>query len=346
MPCSSVLTVVIFLCIVLDIANAGDCEVCVGFLERLYQGLKTRHEELSPASVEAGLQRACEEAGGKEGRLCYYLGATRDAATRITLEVTRPMSSHVPVGKICERLQKKDSQICELRYEKQTIDLSMMALVKLRVTELKNILNSWGEVCRACIEKSDFVSLIQEVAPKHTKNHGHEPTDLSFAVEFLCSMHGFPCAALQHCFGSPTDVADSASSPTSEDRADVDAPAVAAVIVQPGPKDLPISKGQHATNCVPELAKKVLNGTNSNSNGHGEAYANGDHTSQMSISCHYEEYLQDGILDLASSFPHIPRPSIIKQQGSLLQEGLSEDTDQTETEDGTISGCLVKSDLL
>ncbi|KAG9345626.1 hypothetical protein JZ751_008770 [Albula glossodonta] len=152
--------------------------VCVGFLERLYQSLNTRHEELTPANVEAGLQRACEEAGDKEARLCYYLGATRDAATKITGEVARPMSSHVPVGKICDRLHKKDSQICELRYEKKTIDVSTVALMKLRVAELKNILNSWGEVCRACIEKADFVSLIQEVAPKHTKSYGHHSSDL------------------------------------------------------------------------------------------------------------------------------------------------------------------------
>ncbi|XP_036374281.1 cerebral dopamine neurotrophic factor [Megalops cyprinoides] len=178
MPFSNYFTVIVFLCIVLDIANAGDCEVCVGFLERLYRDLTSRHEELTPVRVEAGLQRACAEAGGKEGRLCYYLGATSDAATKITREVTRPMSYHVPVVKICERLQRRDSQICELRYEKQTIDISTAALSKLRVAELKNILNSWGEVCRACIEKTDFVSLIQEVAPKHTKYQGHQTTEL------------------------------------------------------------------------------------------------------------------------------------------------------------------------
>lgn len=47
---------------------------------------------------------------------CYYLGATKDAATKILGEVTRPMSVHVPVVKICERLKKMDSQICELKY--------------------------------------------------------------------------------------------------------------------------------------------------------------------------------------------------------------------------------------
>ncbi|XP_023664768.1 cerebral dopamine neurotrophic factor isoform X1 [Paramormyrops kingsleyae] len=165
---------VVFLCVMLDFSSAGDCEVCVGFLSRLYEGLMSRHVELTPAVVEEDLLRACGKAVGKENRLCYYLGATSDAATKITGEVTRPMSFHLPVNKICERLQKRDSQICELTYEKQVTDLSREGLSKLRVAELKNILNSWGEVCRACIEKSDFISLIQEVATKYSKQTGQK----------------------------------------------------------------------------------------------------------------------------------------------------------------------------
>ncbi len=49
---------------------------------------------------------------------CYYIGATSDAATKIINEVSKPMSNHVPVEKICEKLKKKDSQICELKYGK------------------------------------------------------------------------------------------------------------------------------------------------------------------------------------------------------------------------------------
>ena len=31
-------------------------------------------------------------------------------------EVSKPLSNHIPVEKICEKLKKKDSQICELKY--------------------------------------------------------------------------------------------------------------------------------------------------------------------------------------------------------------------------------------
>ncbi|KPP74433.1 cerebral dopamine neurotrophic factor-like [Scleropages formosus] len=161
----------------LVISEVTSLAVCIGFLSRLYEGLRSQHVELTPGKVEEGLLKACGGAAGKENRLCYYLGATSDAATKVTGEVTRPMSFHLPVEKICERLQKMDSQICELRYEKHVVDFSKESLSKLRVAELKNLLNSWGEVCRACIEKTDFVNLIQEVAPKHTAHMGQK-TDL------------------------------------------------------------------------------------------------------------------------------------------------------------------------
>ena len=34
-------------------------------------------------------------------------------------DITKPMSYHLPPEKICEKLKKKDSQICELQYGKK-----------------------------------------------------------------------------------------------------------------------------------------------------------------------------------------------------------------------------------
>ncbi|NXL08949.1 MANF factor, partial [Mesembrinibis cayennensis] len=90
--------------------------VCVMFLGRFYQNLKDNDVEFTPASIEKELLKSCKEAKGKENRLCYYVGATSDAATKIINEVSKPMSHHIPVEKICEKLKKKDSQICELKY--------------------------------------------------------------------------------------------------------------------------------------------------------------------------------------------------------------------------------------
>ncbi|XP_006872657.1 PREDICTED: cerebral dopamine neurotrophic factor [Chrysochloris asiatica] len=144
-----------------------DCEVCKEFLTRFYNSLIAKGVNFSADLIEKELISFCLDVKGKENRLCYYLGATEDAATKILSEVTRPMSVHIPATKICEKLKKIDGQICELKYEKR-LDLASADLRKMRVVELKHILSSWGEECRACAEKADYVNLIKELAPKYS----------------------------------------------------------------------------------------------------------------------------------------------------------------------------------
>ncbi|XP_057263822.1 mesencephalic astrocyte-derived neurotrophic factor [Pezoporus wallicus] len=151
--------------------------MCVVFLGRFYQSLKDNDVEFTPASIEKELLKSCKEAKGKENRLCYYIGATSDAATKIINEVSKPMSHHIPVEKICEKLKKKDSQICELKYDKQ-IDLSTADLRKLRVKELRRILEDWGEACKGCAEKSDFIRRIHELMPKYAPRAAGARADL------------------------------------------------------------------------------------------------------------------------------------------------------------------------
>ncbi|XP_054831294.1 mesencephalic astrocyte-derived neurotrophic factor [Eublepharis macularius] len=155
----------------------GDCEVCMSFMGRFYQSLKDKNAEFTPASIEKELLKSCKETKGKENRLCYYIGATSDAATKIINEVSKPLSNHIPVEKVCEKLKKKDSQICELKYDKQ-IDLSTVDLKKLKVKELKKILDDWGETCKGCAEKSDYIRKINELMPKYAPKAASSRTDL------------------------------------------------------------------------------------------------------------------------------------------------------------------------
>ncbi|KAF6722522.1 Mesencephalic astrocyte-derived neurotrophic factor [Oryzias melastigma] len=155
----------------------GECEVCVSFLDKFYQSLKDGGSSFSSADIEKALTKSCSEAKGKENRFCYYIGATSDAATKIINEVSKPLSYHVPVEKICEKLKKKDSQICELKYDKQ-LDLSTVDLKKLKVKDLKKILEEWGESCKGCAEKSDFIRKITELMPKYAPAAAGARTDL------------------------------------------------------------------------------------------------------------------------------------------------------------------------
>lgn len=120
------------------------------------------------ANIKAALREDCKKAKGKDNRFCYYIGGTDDAATTMVNDVAKPLSNHIPVSNVCKKLKKKDSQICELKYEK-ALDWSKVNLKKMRVKELKKILNNWGEECRGCIEKGDFIKRINELKPKYVK---------------------------------------------------------------------------------------------------------------------------------------------------------------------------------
>lgn len=77
----------------------------------------------------------------------------------------------MPSEKICERLKGMDQQICEVKYEKpkQAVDWATVDFDKMRVKELKQTLQGWGEKCEGCTEKGDFLRLIKQVLPKQIK---------------------------------------------------------------------------------------------------------------------------------------------------------------------------------
>lgn len=59
--------------------------------------------------------------------------------------------------------------LCDLPIPEKQIDLNNVDLKKLKVKELKKILNQWGEDCRGCAEKSDFVNRINDLKPLHVE---------------------------------------------------------------------------------------------------------------------------------------------------------------------------------
>lgn len=147
--------------------KGDDCEVCIGFLTKFNKRL--RELDLGSPSeerLEIELMSACKQAKDKDEKFCYYIGASDIAATKLIKSVTKPLSYSKPVEKICEDLKKKDGEICLLKYEKE-IDFSTVDLTKLRVKELKRILGNWGEDCRGCAEKTDYISKINLVKHQH-----------------------------------------------------------------------------------------------------------------------------------------------------------------------------------
>ena len=80
----------------------------------------SKDDKSNKDAIEKQFKKFCKDLKLKENRFCYFLGGTADAATGILGEMSKPMSWGVPADKICEKLKKKDKQICELRYGKSS----------------------------------------------------------------------------------------------------------------------------------------------------------------------------------------------------------------------------------
>ncbi|XP_059471093.1 mesencephalic astrocyte-derived neurotrophic factor homolog [Neocloeon triangulifer] len=144
-----------------------ECEVCIKVVQRFTDSLSEATKK-NPKAIENKFRDYCKDLRGKENRFCYYLGGLEESATGILGELSKPISYSLPADKICEKLKKKDAQICDLRYDK-TIDLKTVDLKKLKVRDLKKILNDWDEDCEGCLEKTDFIKRIEELKPKYMR---------------------------------------------------------------------------------------------------------------------------------------------------------------------------------
>ncbi|KAL7304855.1 mesencephalic astrocyte-derived neurotrophic factor homolog [Trichogramma pretiosum] len=171
-------TVFLLVALIVSIAHTasslkeGECEVCIATVNKFANTL-SEDVKKNPKSIETEFKKFCKGTKSKENRFCYYLGGLEESATGILGELSKPLSWSLPADKICEKLKKKDAQICELRFEKQ-IDLNTVNLKKLKVRDLKKILNDWDETCEGCIEKTDFIKRIEELKPKYSKSSKSE----------------------------------------------------------------------------------------------------------------------------------------------------------------------------
>jgi hypothetical protein len=90
---------------VLSEAGASACAACVDFLRDLRERLAKGSAD---AEIDAELTSACERAQGRTVKVCDALLAQRR-------DVTRQMSFAVEPAKICERVGKKDPELCSVK---------------------------------------------------------------------------------------------------------------------------------------------------------------------------------------------------------------------------------------
>mmetsp|Transcript_73649 Transcript_73649/g.204029 ORF Transcript_73649/g.204029 Transcript_73649/m.204029 type:complete len:167 (-) Transcript_73649:102-602(-) len=141
----------------LDVSEAKkdpkDCEVCIKVIDGIKEAAGDKYKK-QPA-VEKALKDFCKgKLGPKEKKACYYM-------SDIQRLVSKPISMGMPANRVCQRLKKDNSELCELRFPVK-VEKGSTDYTKLRVKALKQILNDRGVVCTDCLEKGDFVKKCQE----------------------------------------------------------------------------------------------------------------------------------------------------------------------------------------
>lgn len=162
---------VLFMSLLSSEAKSSQCEVCVGVLNKVSARLKNlpSGEASSEEKIREVLRSYCsEKERTKEGRLCYAIGASEQSAISVIGDVSKPLSYGKPVERICDELNRKNPEICLLQYDKQ-IDLDNTDLRKLKIRDLRKVLTVWGESCKNCLEKSEYIEMIERLKPKYAR---------------------------------------------------------------------------------------------------------------------------------------------------------------------------------
>lgn len=145
------------------------CEVCIANLEAI-DALLEKKDKKNKEKIETAISKHCTKSGAgstwkanpaltnpRDVKMCYYFEPIKRA-------ISQPFSTGMPKTKVCQRLTASNPEICEVKYpikvekkEGEEVDYG-----KLRVKQLKTILDQRGVRCTGCTEKSDFVKKCQE----------------------------------------------------------------------------------------------------------------------------------------------------------------------------------------
>ncbi len=141
-----------------------ECEVCISNLEMIDK-LLPKEKKRNTNAIEKAITQHCTKSGAgsewkpsenlknpRDIKMCYYFNPIKKS-------IAQPFSTGMPKQKVCTRLKKDNPEICEVKYpikvekkEGEEVDYG-----KLRVKQLKTILDQRGVKCTGCTEKSDYV---------------------------------------------------------------------------------------------------------------------------------------------------------------------------------------------
>mmetsp|Transcript_11883 Transcript_11883/g.13464 ORF Transcript_11883/g.13464 Transcript_11883/m.13464 type:complete len:168 (+) Transcript_11883:94-597(+) len=142
----------------LGIADPKECEVCVKVFDDI-RGAMAKEDMKTKPKIESAMLEYCENKDNtltaREKKICYYIDP-------IKRDVAQPFSLGMTSLKLCKRITKSNPEICSVKYPVKTDKMEKKDLSKLRVKQLKKILDERGVDYKGLLEKDEFIKKVQD----------------------------------------------------------------------------------------------------------------------------------------------------------------------------------------
>eukprot|EP00532_Pseudo-nitzschia_australis_P008310 CAMPEP_0168173822 /NCGR_PEP_ID=MMETSP0139_2-20121125/6128_1 /TAXON_ID=44445 /ORGANISM="Pseudo-nitzschia australis, Strain 10249 10 AB" /LENGTH=156 /DNA_ID=CAMNT_0008091837 /DNA_START=132 /DNA_END=602 /DNA_ORIENTATION=- len=139
-------------------AETNECEVCVKVMDDIRSTLSKADAKNKP-KIEGAMAKYCaneeESLSAREKKICYYIDPIRR-------DVAQPFSLGMTALKVCKRITKANPEICSVKFPVKTDKMEKKDLSKLRVKQLKKILDQRGVSYAGLLEKEEFIRKIQD----------------------------------------------------------------------------------------------------------------------------------------------------------------------------------------
>merc|ERR1711965_1054012 len=130
-----------------------DTRVCEKFYQGVYDTVESS-EWNNEVAVENRIKAWCEANKIRPfDKMCYYIEG-------VLRKISKDLISGAPAALACKRYGKADDAICTLK-EPRKLDKDIN-LDKMRVKQLRELMQEFGVDCPNCLEKSDMIKRIKE----------------------------------------------------------------------------------------------------------------------------------------------------------------------------------------
>merc|ERR1711998_110231 len=136
-------------------SSAVECNtgVCQKFYNGVYESL-TDKDMKDPEKIENKIDKWCKANQMRPfDKMCYYIEGVKR-------KISKDLMTGAPAELACKRYSKADDAICTLKEPRKLDD--NIDLDKMRVKQLRELMQEFGVDCPNCLEKSDMIKRIKE----------------------------------------------------------------------------------------------------------------------------------------------------------------------------------------